>query len=143
VPMAKKANSATSSAPIKKAAAATAAAPLTAAKAAPAKAASAKSVPVKSAPVAVAAAPKAVAAEKPAKVEKHRKKLVRDSFTMPADDFALIAMLKERALDGKRPAKKSELLRAGLRALIGLKATELAAALNALAPVKAGRPTKA
>jgi hypothetical protein len=69
-------------------------------------------------------------------------KLVRDSFTMPADDFALVAVLKGRALQMHRPAKKSELLRAGLRALSGLSPQALTKALDALAPVKAGRPKK-
>lgn len=68
--------------------------------------------------------------------------LVRDSFTMPADDFALVALLKGRALQVQRPAKKSELLRAGLHALSGLSPQALAKALDALAPVKAGRPKK-
>ena len=69
-------------------------------------------------------------------------KLVRDSFTMPADDFALVGVLKSRALHVQRPAKKSELLRAGLHALSGLSPQALAKALDALAPVKAGRPKK-
>ena len=69
-------------------------------------------------------------------------KPVRDSFTMPAADFALVAVLKGRALEAKRPAKKSELLRAGLHALHGLSPVALAKALDALAPVKAGRPKK-
>ena len=55
-------------------------------------------------------------------------KLVRDSFTMPADDFALVAVLKGRALQVQRPAKKSELLRAGLQALSAL--SPLARALS-------------
>ncbi|HJS35637.1 MAG TPA: hypothetical protein VJ766_09110 [Pseudoxanthomonas sp.] len=69
-------------------------------------------------------------------------KLVRDSFTMPAGDFALVAVLKGRALQMQRPAKKSELLRAGLHALSALSPQALAKALDALAPVKAGRPKK-
>jgi len=67
-------------------------------------------------------------------------KLVRDGFTMPQADFALIALLKARALEGHRVAKKSELLRAGLHALAALDAAALVAALDALAPVKTGRP---
>jgi hypothetical protein len=90
---------------------------------------------------------KAVAAKSPApapaKPPKLKAKLVRDSFTMPASDFALIAALKERALGFKRPTKKSELLRAGLQALAGLNSASLQAALNALAPLKPGRPKKA
>lgn len=75
-----------------------------------------------------------------AKIEKIKIKLVRDSFTMPADDWALIAQLKERALAFKRPAKKSELLRAGLQALAALPDAKLKAALDSLLPLKPGRP---
>jgi len=67
-------------------------------------------------------------------------KLIRDSFTLPREDFELIATLKDRALDFKRPTKKSELLRAGLQALAKLEPAALRAALEALRPLKAGRP---
>ncbi|KQU87050.1 hypothetical protein ASC78_05780 [Variovorax sp. Root318D1] len=73
---------------------------------------------------------------------KTKGKLVRDSFTMPQQDFGLIAVLKDRALGFKRPAKKSELLRAGLHALQQLTDTQLRGALDSLAPLKAGRPKK-
>jgi hypothetical protein len=89
----------------------------------------AKKKPVK------AAAP--VVQPKPVKV---KAKLVRDSFTMPRADFALIDSMKERALAFKRPAKKSELLRAGLQALSALSDTQFKAALEALTPLKPGRP---
>jgi hypothetical protein len=69
-------------------------------------------------------------------------KLVRDSFTMPATDFALIATLKERALAGRRETKKSELLRAGLQALAALDGPALLSALGRLLPLKVGRPKK-
>lgn len=69
-----------------------------------------------------------------------KEKLVRDSFTMPRSDFALIDQLKERALAFKRPTKKSELLRAGLQALTGLSDAQLKSVLAALTPLKAGRP---
>ncbi|MFY9477586.1 MAG: hypothetical protein WAQ08_07980 [Aquabacterium sp.] len=88
------------------------------------------------------ATPKPVAAPKAAAPKKVKHKLVRDSFTMPHDDFKLIDQLKERALGFKRPAKKSELLRAGLQALAGLSDAKLKAALDALAPLKPGRPRK-
>lgn len=94
----------------------------------------AKKAPVK-APVA-----EPVAEARAAKAPKA--KLVRDSFTMPQSDFALIAALKDRALGFKRPTKKSELLRAGLQALAALDAAALQRALNALAPLKPGRPKK-
>jgi hypothetical protein len=69
-----------------------------------------------------------------------KEKLVRDSFTMPRSDFALIDQLKERALAFKRPTKKSELLRAGLQALVGLSDAQLKSVLAGLTPLKAGRP---
>ena len=85
--------------------------------------------------VAVKAAP-----IKPAKPVKVKIKLVRDSFTMPADDWALIDQLKARAIGFKRPVKKSELLRAGLQVLAGLPDSALLAALDKLLPLKPGRP---
>jgi hypothetical protein len=104
-----------------------------------------KAPPVK-APAKKAARPKSlipvappVAVAEPAKA---KQKLVRDSFTMPSADFGLIHALKERALNFKRPAKKSELLRAGLHALSALTDAKLKTALDSLAPLKAGRPKK-
>jgi hypothetical protein len=79
------------------------------------------------------------AADKPVKV---KQKLVRDGFTMPANDFALIDTLKDRLLNARRPTKKSELLRAGLHALAALSADKLLATVNALEPLKTGRPKK-
>jgi hypothetical protein len=80
---------------------------------------------------------------KPAKPPKLRRKPVRDSFTMPEADFALIATLKARALAGQRETKKSELLRAGLHALAALDRAALVQALAQLEPVKVGRPKSA
>lgn len=71
-----------------------------------------------------------------------RAKLVRDGFSMPETDYALLKELKHRLHEVKREAKKSELLRAGLRALAQLDAPGLAAALDQLEPVKTGRPPK-
>jgi hypothetical protein len=95
-----------------------------------------------------AAAEKAIKAEKAVKPAKDaakpapKEKLVRDSFTMPQADFALIAQLKTRALGFQRPTKKSELLRAGLHALAAMDSATLLAALHALEPIKTGRPKK-
>lgn len=114
-----------------------------------AKKAPAKKAPAKKAAVAVVAktvapvVPKTAApikAGRPDKAPKVKAKLVRDSFTMPATDFELIAQLKDKALGFKRPTKKSELLRAGLQVLNGLSEARLKAALEALAPLKSGRP---
>jgi hypothetical protein len=94
----------------------------------------------KAAPSPASVDKKAAKPPKADKAEKAKQKLVRDSFTMPQADWALIAQLKERALGFKRPAKKSELLRAGLQALAALPDAKLQAALNALQPLKLGRP---
>jgi hypothetical protein len=84
----------------------------------------------------------APARQDPPADDKPKQKLVRDSFTMPKQDFALIDMLKDRMVAYKRPTRKSELLRAGLHALMALPDGRLGAALDGLVPVKAGRPKK-
>jgi hypothetical protein len=89
----------------------------------------------------VSATPTApAAADKPPKPPKVR--LVRDSFTMPETDFALVAVLKARALGLGRAAKKSELLRAGLQLLSQQDAPGLLVALERLQPIKTGRPKR-
>lgn len=85
---------------------------------------------------------KTVKPTKPAKLAKVRRKPVRDSFTMPEADFALIATLKARALSARQEVKKSELLRAGLHALAAMATPALVAAIDQLEPVKIGRPKK-
>jgi len=106
-----------------------------------------KSVVKPSAKAAAKVAPRKPAANAPpepaSKPVKAKAKLVRDSFTMPQADFELIAALKARAIEFRRPAKKSELLRAGLQALSALNDAALRAALDTLAPLKPGRPKKA
>lgn len=87
-----------------------------------------------------AVAPALVAPEKPVKPAKLR--LVRDSFTMPETDFALVAVLKARALALGRAAKKSELLRAGLQVLNQQEPKVLMTALDGLQPIKTGRPKR-
>jgi hypothetical protein len=101
-----------------------------------------KKRPGKKTPVKVAAKAKAATAATAAEPIKVRIKLVRDSFTMPREDFDRIARMKSRAIDLKRPAKKSELLRAGLQVLERLDDASLLAALNDLRPIKTGRPKK-
>jgi hypothetical protein len=60
----------------------------------------------------------------------------------PKADYDLISILKTRAVALRRPAKKRELPRAGLHTLQALGDTQLLAALQALVPIKAGRPRK-
>ena len=57
--------------------------------------------------------PKAAAATK-------KPKLVRDSFTIPKAEYAVLEELKARAARLGRPAKKSEVLRAGVQALAAM-----------------------
>ncbi|MBT9528056.1 MAG: hypothetical protein IV105_22580 [Rhizobacter sp.] len=117
--------------------------PGTKAVAPPAKPAAKRVAPARPRAAAVTAVPTAAAADGVEHHEKPRIKLVRDSFTMPQLDFDLIPALKKRALAFQRPAKKSELLRAGLHALAALDNARLKKALDSLAPIKAGRPKKA
>jgi hypothetical protein len=113
--------------------------------AAPAKRPAAKPAPVK----AVAAKPVAAKPAKPAKPvaqvkpEKQKKpKLVRDSFTIPKDEYELLSSLKARSIELKQPAKKSELLRAGIKLLASLKNADFLKALSGVPALKTGRPAK-
>jgi hypothetical protein len=87
---------------------------------------------------------KAAAKEaKEAKEPKAKKpKLVRDSFTIPKDEYAVIDDLKLRGAQLGHQAKKSELLRAGLKLLASLNDQQLLAALRAVPAIKTGRPSK-
>lgn len=86
------------------------------------------------------AAPEAESKGKKASAKKP--KLVRDSFTFPETDYALLAKLKQRALASGCEIKKSELVRAGLALLDSLAADDLAKALGAVERIKTGRPKK-
>jgi len=92
---------------------------------------------------AAAAAPK-TAQPAPATAAKEAKtkkpKLVRDSFTIPKDEYAAIEALKQRTGKFAQTAKKSELLRAGLKLLAGLGDDALLKALQAVPSIKTGRP---
>ena len=80
---------------------------------------------------------------KPAEAPKIKKpKLVRDSFTFPKDEYLAIAGLKQKALNLKHSAKKSEILRAGLKLLNGLNDKAFLAALSKVPALKTGRPAK-
>jgi hypothetical protein len=67
-------------------------------------------------------------------------KLVRDSFTIPKNEYAALQKLKQRAVGLSKPAKKGELLRAGLLALAQMSDTAFLAALAATPALKTGRP---
>ncbi|NDH50879.1 MAG: hypothetical protein EBY24_02625 [Betaproteobacteria bacterium] len=69
-------------------------------------------------------------------------KLVRDSFTIPKAEYSVLDELKQRAARAGSPAKKSELLRAGVKLLAAMNDDALVAALLAVPAIKTGRPTK-
>ena len=69
-------------------------------------------------------------------------KVVRDSFSMPENEYAKIAELKKLALKNGSKAKKNELLRAGLLLLSKMSATQLETVLSSLAPAKTARAKK-
>jgi hypothetical protein len=133
---------ATTKTPVRKTAAKTAAAPapkkVTVKKAAPRKAAQ----PVVSKKVVLtpkpAAAPQVAQPIKPIKVKKP--KMVRDSFTMPKDEYTVIDSLKVRSGKLGHSVKKSELLRAGIKALAAMSDIQFKAALSNVPTIKTGRP---
>ncbi len=108
-----------------------------------AKPALAKSVATKSAaklaikPKAKIPAKKVVKKTKPEKV-----KMVRDSFTMSKDEYAQIALMKARLTSMGQPAKKSELLRAGIKLLVAMSDDTLKITLAKIPVIKTGRPNK-
>ena len=108
------------------------------AKPAPAKPASASST------VKTAAPKKAekVKIAKPAKEKTPKLKMERDSFTMPKAEYAQFHVLKERLNKLAQPAKKSELLRAGIMQLSAMTDAALKAALAKVPAIKTGRPKK-
>jgi hypothetical protein len=71
-----------------------------------------------------------------------REKVIRDGFTMPAGDYALIAQVQAVCLQAGLPVTKSAVLRAGLHALCQMAPEDLKQCLLALEKVKTGRPTK-
>ncbi|MFM9835249.1 MAG: hypothetical protein ACKVOA_04025 [Methylophilaceae bacterium] len=119
--------------------------PVVAKKAAVKKVAPAKPAIVKS-PVAKS---KSVLAKKPTtkakpmdKLKSLKVKMERDSFTMPKDEYAQLALLKARLASLGQPAKKSELLRAGIKLLVTMSDNTLKTTLAKVPVIKTGRPKK-
>lgn len=110
----------------------------------------AKTVPVKPPVVKKAAVkktpvkrplPKAFAPAKAEKTVKGKKpKLVRDSFTIPKAEYVVLEELKQRGARLTRPVKKSELLRAGIKALLAMSDAAFLTALQQVPTIKTGRP---
>ena len=76
-------------------------------------------------------------ADKPKKI-----KMVRDSFSMPENEYSQFAALKRRCLLAGVHVKKSELLRAGLICLLKLSDSELVNVVGQVEILKTGRPPK-
>ncbi len=89
-------------------------------------------------PKAAPVAPEAEAPAKPAKA--HKPKLVRDSFTMPKDEYQVLDALKRRALGLEKHVRKSELLRAGVQALAAMNDSAFLKAIGGVPTLKTGRP---
>ncbi|WP_317205351.1 hypothetical protein [Janthinobacterium sp.] len=85
------------------------------------------------------AKPEVAAASK----EKARKpKLVRDSFTMPEAEYAVLGLVKKSCLKAGFEIKKSELLRIGVALISQIDLATLQSVLAALPQLKTGRPKK-
>lgn len=94
----------------------------------------------KAAAVKPAAPAEAVKSAAPA-VEKTRKaKLVRDSFTMPEQEYAVLGQVKKACIKAGFEIKKSELLRIGVALISQLDLATLKSVLADLPQLKTGRP---
>jgi hypothetical protein len=67
-------------------------------------------------------------------------KVIRDSFTIPTDEYELISRIKKRCMKVGVSANKSEILRAGLAVLEEMPDKDLSLVFENLARVKTGRP---
>ncbi len=75
----------------------------------------------------------------PTEAPKGEAMVVRDTFSMPPSDHGLIEQLRVRAAREGRNTNKSEVVRAGLRALTSLPSAQLVELLEGLERVKPGR----
>ena len=96
-------------------------------------------------PVKTALKPVIVPTTKPSdtKLLKPKKpKLVRDSFTIPKLEYIVLEELKKRSGKLGNSTKKSELIRAGIKALASMSDANFLKAINAVPAIKTGRPAK-
>ena len=113
-------------------------------------AAAPKAAAPKAAPKAGAKSPaetSKTAAAKPAATDaaKHKlpkEKLVRDSFTMPEQEYAVLSQVKKACLKAGFEIKKSELLRVGVALISQIDMATLQKVLGSLPQLKTGRPKK-
>ena len=112
----------------------------------PAASASAKPA-AKTAPANKQAAPKPVAkpvpmadAAEPGRDKVRKAKLVRDSFTMPEQEYAVLGQVKKACIKAGFEIKKSELLRIGVALISQLDMATLQKVLESLPQLTTGRP---
>jgi hypothetical protein len=99
-----------------------------------------KKTPAQTPAVKPLAATQGVAA--PKLLKERKVKLVRDSFTIPKPEYLVLDALKARALELGQAVKKSELLRAGIKALAAMNDTQFLSSIKAVPALKSGRPSK-
>jgi hypothetical protein len=86
---------------------------------------------------------KQAVSQKAEKTLKEKKtKLVRDSFTIPKAEYTVLDELKHRAGKLGTSIKKSELIRAGIKALAAMPDAMYLSALKVVPTVKTGRPSQ-
>lgn len=112
----------------------------------PAAKASAKPA-AKTAPASKQAAPKPAAkpvpmadAAEPGRDKVRKAKLVRDSFTMPEQEYAVLGQVKKACIKAGFEIKKSELLRIGVALISQLDMATLQKVLESLPQLTTGRP---
>ena len=69
-----------------------------------------------------------------------RPKIIRDSFTLPENDYRLLGKIKQECMRGGIDTNKSEIVRAGLKVLAEMDRGELQEAFKRVEKIKAGRP---
>lgn len=79
---------------------------------------------------------------KPTSAKHKHAQLVRDSFTIPENEYALLAETKKACLAAGFEIKKSELIRIGIAMVHELGTSKIKKAHQVLQPVKTGRPKK-
>ena len=82
-----------------------------------------------------------LAETKPAKSKKI--KMVRDSLSIPKLEYDVLDTLKLRAAKMGNPVKKTELIRAGIKAIAALSDSAFLTLVQSVPSLKTGRPSKA
>jgi hypothetical protein len=84
----------------------------------------------------------AVVADEVTRDKVRKTKLVRDSFTMPEQEYAVLNQVKKACLKAGFEVKKSELLRIGVALISQIDLATLQSVLSGLPHLKTGRPKK-